>query len=591
MKIIHYNGNSKTNLDYRKEIGDLMPIQLQNPPVFWFTSPLDDVFPDTAKPFGAASEGTIEMAKNEAEALQLILRADVQALLDVTVELECEFDPKVLSLSWGFLENVYSSHKSWDVADRVLRRAAPCAFPEYISQRDTIDVRPSESRCVYLTARSTKHTPAGEYHAAVTIRCAAGSERFPVTITVRDVVLPNAWESDYNYECWMNIYGLNPNDHYMPKFLNQHQAVYGIEPFSEEYFKLMENYARAARFERQTTAIIPLFEILARRMSFTPDGSYVFDWSEFDRVCDIFLDIGKVKYLSGLHVLMGGDVKQESEDPEQHHQCCWTFEQGPDGRVVPGWVLCNSERGRRHIEMLFTQLFNHLRERWISERWIQHVADEVQTETKMRDTLAVYRLIHKLCPQVKTIDACGYKALAVYGEELDIHVPIIDQYDQNHEQYDAIKQSRSDVWSYTCIIPQQSYMSRLGDYKLLCTRLLHWYNFKEGLKGYLHWAWDLWSLGDIPNKPFDDLCCSGHAGDGWLVYPDKDNLDVLEGPRSYAMRDGIEDYELIRIARQKDPGRVDTLLRVVIRDATDYTVDHDLFARVRHELFDIACGQ
>jgi len=52
---------------------------------------------------------------------------------------------------------------------------------------------------------------------------------------------------------------------------------------------------------------------------------------------------------------------------------------------------------------------------------------------------------------------------------------------------------------------------------LIDSRLLHWLNYRYGLKGYLHWGFNAWT-NDPVNAPGD------HRGDGWHLYPKKDGL-------------------------------------------------------------------
>jgi hypothetical protein len=74
------------------------------------------------------------------------------------------------------------------------------------------------------------------------------------------------------------------------------------------------------------------------------------------------------------------------------------------------------------------------------------------------------------------------------------------------------------------------------------SRILHWLNYRFGLKGYLHWGFNHWT-----DDPFEDP--GRHRGDGWHVYPKKDGL--LCSLRWEQMRNGIQDYEYFWMLEDK----------------------------------------
>jgi len=52
------------------------------------------------------------------------------------------------------------------------------------------------------------------------------------------------------------------------------------------------------------------------------------------------------------------------------------------------------------------------------------------------------------------------------------------------------------------------------------------------------------------------------------------------------MRDGIEDYELLRLLAKSDREAADEICASVARSWTDYTLDHAEFRRARTKLLD-----
>lgn len=75
-------------------------------------------------------------------------------------------------------------------------------------------------------------------------------------------------------------------------------------------------------------------------------------------------------------------------------------------------------------------------------------------------------------------------------------------------------------------------------------------------------------------------------GDAFIVYPDRANKSVFSSIRLEAMREGIEDYELLRALKTKNPAKAEQLSKAVIRDFTDYVRDPAAFRQHERELLE-----
>jgi len=114
---------------------------------------------------------------------------------------------------------------------------------------------------------------------------------------------------------------------------------------------------------------------------------------------------------------------------------------------------------------------------------------------------------------------------------------------------------------------------------------MHWMNYRYDFPGYLHWGLNFW-LGDpytnvergYPNPS------NLPAGDSHIVYPGA--RGPLSSIRLEAMRDGIEDYELLRLLAKSDREAADEICASVARSWTDYTLDPVKFRHARARLLD-----
>lgn len=104
-----------------------------------------------------------------------------------------------------------------------------------------------------------------------------------------------------------------------------------------------------------------------------------------------------------------------------------------------------------------------------------------------------------------------------------------------------------------------------------------WHATKEGLNGYLRWAYDYWQQSD----PFDIRDGAHTAGDFAMAYRNSNNSPskYLPSLRLIALRDGIQDYEKLKI------------LRADLQMASDdYSHQQLLAVNAKIDAFDISSG-
>jgi transposase-like protein len=149
------------------------------------------------------------------------------------------------------------------------------------------------------------------------------------------------------------------------------------------------------------------------------------------------------------------------------------------------------------------------------------------------------------------------------------------------------------MWIYTVGIFQAGPLpNKTVDVPLIQSRVLHWFNYRFGLPGYLHWGLNQWT-----EDPFE--APGQHRGDGWHVYPKKEGL--LNSLRWEQMRNGIQDYECLRLLEDKlgrmqrdwsprvsalmDPTRRSTEIAAgVVQTAAEYSNDPNVLYAARRQL-------
>jgi hypothetical protein len=184
-------------------------------------------------------------------------------------------------------------------------------------------------------------------------------------------------------------------------------------------------------------------------------------------------------------------------------------------------------------------------------------------------------------PGIPIIDALHSRKLA---NTVDVWVPQLDYYHKDYAFYQERQGAGDEVWYYTCCNPQGNYANRFLEQPLIQTRFLHWINYRYGATGYLHWGFNHWHHEATNDASSRYGGPEWPGGDAWIVYPADGK--VYSSIRLKAMRDGIADYELLKLLEQKSPDKAKELVGKVIRGFDMYDNNVRAFRMKRVELLE-----
>ncbi|MBI3667468.1 MAG: DUF4091 domain-containing protein, partial [Acidobacteria bacterium] len=231
---------------------------------------------------------------------------------------------------------------------------------------------------------------------------------------------------------------------------------------------------------------------------------------------------------------------------------------------------------------------NYLRDayEWLSSRgflnkvWLRQV-DDPDTPAKFQLARDLADLIHQANPNYNAaVTAQFYKpgvASYLYGH---LNILIMAGWSFDPVASAQRQAARNQIWSFNALAPGIENPSPFWqiDFPLLNFRIFPWINFRYGLTGLLYWTTAYWEeIQARGASPWTDPCsyrsgASCFNGDGMLVYPGKEvnylipqnaygqaSSASVYGPipslRLKALRDGMEDYELLALAASRDPSR------------------------------------
>ncbi len=230
----------------------------------------------------------------------------------------------------------------------------------------------------------------------------------------------------------------------------------------------------------------------------------------------------------------------------------------------------------------------NLKDKGWENDYVQHIADE-PIDANVESYIEISKFIKNLVPDIKIIEACHTHQLE---NMIDIWVPQMNFLKDGMGFYSDRQTKGDEAWYYTCLAPKGEYANRFIELPLIKTRLLHWVNFKYNIPGYLHWGYNFWGTGSgisTSEDPYDDasgmIVSSGNVlpgGDCWIVYPGEKT--IYPSIRLEAMRDGIVDYELLKMYNAKFPEEAKELVGTTVYGFEHYDTNIGEFRKKRREI-------
>jgi hypothetical protein len=404
------------------------------------------------------------------------------------------------AVTWNFVGSIAIAENTPKYRETDVIRAAPARFPDYLAEDRHISLKRNEYGAVYLTVRVPPDAEEGNYAANLTIRSDQGGASLPLRLRVYPLTLPD--ERHLMVTEW----------HTTSKFRQFH----GIDSSdSEQFYEMLGLYAQNMAEHRQNVFRVSLGLI---ESSLSEDGKLQFDFSRFDKWADVFWNTGRMDLLETGFVARFGEGGWSSNEIVLRE---FRVRSANGTATMPG---------EEFLPQFLPALENHLREEGWLDKTVFHIADEPSNHNVMSWREAS-QFVHRHAPSLRRIDAIETPHCF---DRLEIWVPKLDYLDTWYDVYQKAQDQGNELWFYTVGIFQRgSHPNKTVDVPLIESRILHWLNYRFGLKGYLHWGFNHWT-----DDPFEDP--GRHRGDGLLC-----------SLRWEQMRNGIQDYEYFWMLEDK----------------------------------------
>jgi hypothetical protein len=528
----------------------------------WTIDPLTKVFQDTQ--LTHSDIAFTEAARGEYATLQIVVRCDkkVESLTAAMEPLVCGKTNKLENIKVRFVGYVpYKLAAAEPASDRLISPPAMC--PDILLEDKTITLQANKNQPLWLTVEVPKTAAPGIYTGTVKISGSADGQtltaNIPVHIKVYNVTLGKSRLWLTQWFCMSKYRAAESTDVNLAK----------LEKFSPRYWDLMRKYASNMAQHRQNTALISPLEMT--EYSFSPEGRLQFDFTNFNRAVRIFIDEGVIGRIEGGH--LGGRINNEWTNNFESFIYIFKY-----GKFIKSSTEPQTAEAVNFYSQFLPALVKHLRQNNWLNIYVQHIADEPITKNaESYDTFV--RLVRKYAPELKIIEACHTTELT---EPINIWVPQLNYLKQNFDFYKQRQKSGDEVWFYTCMYPQGEFANRFWELPLIKTRILHWINFKYGITGYLHWGYNFWNDNPYKNIGFEHTKMPD--GDEWIVYPGIDG--PLDSIRFEALRDGVDDYELLSMLAESNPAAAKRLVEKHILAFDKYNTNIKSFRQTRRQLLE-----
>jgi len=462
-------------------------------------SPLEKVFQgDSYVPTVKPEKIDMAAARNEYESAQLVIEAPWRPVMIKEIRFSDLTGPGDASLpasamKWERVEYIETTAKPPYPTERGLG-----SYPDPLVPAGEFTVDNLSRVPVWITLRTPKECPAGEYRGRVTI-VPEGFEStvVPLDLKVWDFTLTD--ETHLRTLTWLGEGAISA--------FYDNQATRGNNTAQTDTVRAYEDFLLEHRLG-------PGGEV-ATRLSKGRNG---YDFRDIDARLQRLISKGMTCFIMATAPNLEREKKTE---------------------YTPEFIKDFTERIRAYSD--------HLRRAgWLDKAYV-YVYDEAP-RSAWPEVKKIDRAIKSASPEARIIQCLnepeGVKELTGFADVFDVYVT------QYHKAgVAALQKKGTEVWLAVCCCPED-HPNFFIEYPLLDVRATFWICWKYKVNGFEYWSPNAWGVncrktGDKwPKVPWVANSFGRYNGDGYLIYPG-------EGGRPYssirfeAFREGLEDYEYL----------------------------------------------
>ena len=375
------------------------------------------------------------------------------------------------------------------------------------------------------------------------------TEQLKFKIKVHDASIPKLEKSKFFYTNWFN--------------LSKMEEMHNLIRWNEEWFIMLDKYAKLMAEGRQNCIIIPheLISLKSNKISLDEEKMISF--------INVFKKYG-FKYFESPHLLNRG-ANDDWGSPELKTKL-----------RKKGYY---SEEGKKEIDTIIRKIKSFTKKYNLENQWLQHIADE-PTDINAQCYKDVSKQIKLIYPEVTIMEATNAKE-SLSGS-IDLWCPLINDFQENQDFFEEREKKGEKILIYTCLVPGGKWLNRTLDMERIRQVYFGWAGSKYNTFGYLHWGLNQYKANpfkqSVVKHPSPQASSNNFlpAGDTHVIYPGADG--PLSSLRFEAHRQGIEDYELLEKLKLKNPNKHARLIKKLFLNYTNYSLSIRKYERIRKKL-------
>ncbi len=536
----------------------------------WWASSGWKVSQAQAVPANRGEAASMSLARNETEALQLVLRPS-SGLTGLSAQAQPLKGPLGASIPAANIDILRVRYVN--ITQATDKAGAVGLWPDPLPPlREAVHVPAGTNQPLWIRVHVPAGVPAGTYEGNVHLAADGYQAEVPLRVEVFDFQLPD------RMSC-VSAFG------FTPETVFQYQKVTDPAQQREVLAKYWANFA-AHHITPYNPA--PLDPVKVTWPETKDPAALIpqFDWTAWDAAMSKAFDEYHFTSFQLLAPGLGGGTFHSRVEPD----------------------MLGFKEGTPEYQAAFTNYYKavqeHLRERgWLDKAYV-YWFDE--PDPKDYDfVMNGFRKLKEAAPGVTRMLTEQVEPGLVGGPNL--WCPISDAY--KHPDAEARRAQGEKFWWYICTGPKAPYAGEFVDHPGTELRVWLWQTWQRNIDGILVWATNYWTSPEAYPKglqnPYEDpmswQTSYGIApgtmkpwgnGDGRFIYPPEAAASgqqegpVLEGPvdsiRWEMLRDGVEDYEYMTILRrllaeqpaeQKQFGALLETPAAITSDMTTFTND------------------
>lgn len=247
------------------------------------------------------------------------------------------------------------------------------------------------------------------------------------------------------------------------------------------------------------------------------DGTWVYDYTNFDKWVSFMMDLGIDKYINCYGMIPWGRKFQYFDESTGRDSIL---------EANPGTAAYDA-----HWTPMLHDFARHLREKgWFGKTVF------AMDERSMEEMLMAIEVIKSADPDF-LVSLAGTFHIELVDKLIDYSLGSAEMVDDI-----SLKKRKSQGMTttfYTCCAEARP--NTFTESPSTEAAWLSWYALNKGFDGYLRWAYNCWNAEPLMDARYGEFM----AGDTWLVYPD-DQTSV----RFERLREGIQDFEKVMVLRK-----------------------------------------